>query len=82
MNMLRKNSRLVIRPYHVKPARLTKDGRFTCKEAVRVYLDHLRVGLLRAGKLPSEEFGVCKETMQDFAGQLDEQAVLMMRKKK
>lgn len=75
-----KRKRLTIRnPYYVKPARLTRTGRLTAKEAVRVYLGNLRVALLRAGKLPSEDFTKAKVTMGDFAEQLDKQAYVQLR---
>jgi hypothetical protein len=69
-------------PFYVKPARLSSAGIITFKEAVRVYLGSLQTDLMRRHMAPSESFHPVKVTMEDFAEQMDKQAVIKLKVKK
>jgi hypothetical protein len=69
-------------PFYVKPARLDRSGQTSFKEAARVYFQKLDVGMLRMGMVRNDAYRVGKATLDDFAKQMDRQAVIKLKVKK
>jgi hypothetical protein len=73
---------MLTNPFYVKPARMGRAGTTTFKEAARVYFQKLDVGMLRMGMVPSDAYRAGKATLDDFAKQMDRQAVIKLKVRK